>query len=271
MSPIGELMVKHFVRSALPILLLGLFGLHTRAGVILANLRADYDRAASTFRSGQSATIADTLGTGSWNFFARTNSAPGGSQTDLIYSTVTSGVRTANAFAYNGKSQYTLPAVSNTQLISGSNEGAPASNELAVHPGDGNTGTANFLVFRWTAGAGEAGPVNLKGSIRDLGIVVDGVTFQIYNSAGTSLFGSVTTSGNTSVNFDFNTTATVGSYLDFVVGKNINFYSDQSGLKIEVSSVPEPSGFTLTSLVFLGAIFAVYARKNLTISKLTNN
>lgn len=261
MTAIGQPVLKFFLWSAFSILMTGAIASSCQAGVVLANLRSDYDRAASTFSNGQSATIADTLGTGSWNFYARSNAAPGGSQSSLVYSTTANSVRNANAFVYNGGSSLNLPGISNTQLISGSGEGTPDSTELALHPGDGNTGTANFVVLRWTAGAGEAGQVNLKGGIRDLGVVVDGVTFQIYNSAGTSLFGSVTTSGNTPVNFDINTTIAVGGYVDFVVGKNGNYFSDQSGLSINVTAVPEPSPLALSIFALLLAIVARYARK----------
>ena len=91
-----------------------------------------------------------------------------------------------------------------------------------------------------------AGTVDVSGAIRDLGIVVTGISFQIINQAGTTLFNSVTTSGNTPVNFSFSTTVANGNFIDFVVGSNGNYFSDQSALKIDINStVPEPSAAVL--------------------------
>jgi hypothetical protein len=106
-------------------------------------------------------------------------------------------------------------------------------------------------VVRWTAGIGEAGTVDLSGAIRDFGSNADGVTFQIFNQSGTTLFGPVSTAGGVSpgsqtpVGFDFSTDVATGDFIDFVVSPNATYDGDFSALKITINQVPEPGSLAL--------------------------
>jgi hypothetical protein len=231
-------------RTTALVFLSGSLACGTSYAAVIADLRQDYDTPSSAHTNGQSAAgrLPDTLGSGNWNFLTRSSVALGGAQTEMVYFTSANGVRNANAYADPGGS-FDLPGLSNSQLISGGSEGAPAGDELALHPGD-SSDPQPFLVVRWTSGM--AGTVDVSGAIRDLGILVDGISFQIINQSGTTLFNSVTTSGNTPVDFSFSTTVASGNFIDFVVGRNGNYFSDQSALKIAINStVPEPSAAVL--------------------------
>ena len=218
---------------------------------VIANLRGDYDTPSTAHTDDQTAAgrIPDTLGTGSWTFFARSTMAPGGSQTALVYDTSANIVRTANAYVLPG-ANLSLPAISNTKLIDGALETNPAGDELALHPGRQDL-AQRFLVVRWTAGSNAVGTVDLTGAIRDFGSNADGVTFQIFNQDGTTLFSPVSTSGGqapgsqTPVNFDFSTTVASGGYIDFVVSPGATYDGDHSALKITINHIPEPTSMVL--------------------------
>ncbi len=253
--------MKKLIRDSLIMTALAvctLFATHSANAAVIADLRGDYDTPSSPHTDGQTAAgrISDSVDQGDWTFFARTTAAPGGTETALVYSTSgNGGVRNPNAYVYT-PGGFNLPAISNTQLIVGGTEGAPAADELALHPGGGSP---TFLVTRWTPAAAEVGPISITGAIRDLGIFVDGITFQIFNSAGTSLFGPFTSSGNTPITFNISPTiAAAGNFIDFVVGANGNFNSDQSALKITIwGNVPEPASLSLLAL----AIFPLCTRR----------
>ncbi len=229
----------------------------TGDAALLADLRRDYDTPSTAFVAGQTAAgrIPDTFGTGSWNFFGRSTAAPGGSETALVYSTTVNSVRDADAFVLAGV-YLDLPAVSNSQLILGNGEGDPAADELALHPGNPGFTAQHFLLIRWTAGMGEAGIINFTGAARDLGVMGDGITFSIYNSTGSQLFNTTTTSGGTPIEFDFDSTVAAGQSVDFVIGANGNFNADHSAIKISINSiVPEPGSITLglaAAALFIG-------------------
>ncbi len=223
---------------------------HSAEAAVIAELRQDYDSPSSPHSNGATAAgkIPDTNGGGSWTFFGRSVEAPGGSQTALVYSTTANIVRTANAYVLPGGS-LDLPAISNLKLIDGPFEDAPSANELALHPGNG---AVPFLVIRWTAGAGEAGIINLSGAIRDFGSNADGVTFQIYNQSGISLTGGQlftdqfnNPGSQASLPFDIETSVAAGDFIDFVVGPNTYYDGDHSAISITVTAIPEPSAATL--------------------------
>ena len=252
--------------SALNATITGDLGLPT---TVIAQLRGDYDAHTPVHGvSSQAANIADTQGGGEWSFYSATTQDPtaGGSNlTDLVFDTAASGVRTANAYADPGTQPYTLPAISITQLISGGAEGAPGPNELALHPGEQSM-LRQYMVTRWTAGAGEAGQVLVNGTLQDIGVAVDNVTFAVFDNAGGVLLPSQVV-GTTQFSFSFETTVGVGDDLWFVVGNQGNYYSDQSAMsltirKIDVGpdgDIPEPASALMFALGAAGV--AVWRRR----------
>jgi len=117
---------------------------------IIAQLRPDFDNAAHVNeQSSGDADIADTLGTGTWRFYASITENPtdgGAGLFDLEYTTSAVSNRTANAYIHTAASQALgLPGISSGQLIDSAGQGTPASNEVAVHPGNqSDTTTKEF-------------------------------------------------------------------------------------------------------------------------------
>ena len=229
--------------------------------VVIADVRADYDAHTPQLNEPSSDLISDTQGNGAWDFFASATANPtdaGADLASLIYATTPDSVRAADSYIAAGQF-LGLPGVKNGQLILGVNEGVPDDNELGVHPG--NTGQARtYQVTRWTAGAGEAGEISVVGSIRNFLAGGNGITFEIYVD-GTLAHngGAVNGSG---IPFDFDTTVGVGSVVDFVVGNNVGFGADHSGLAITITqAVPEPSTLALFVLGALGLMATVRRRR----------
>jgi len=200
----------------------------------LARLRDDYDAHTPAHNAPSTGLIADTHGDGAWNFFdsvTENPTDPSAGLTPLVYTTTQPHAVVA-ADSYIDPAQFfVLPAVKNGQLILGANEGTPGLDELALHPGD----TARtYNVTRWTAGASEAGAVNLSGTLRDLGAIGDGVTLSVF-ADGVKLLGSTLVNTNTGIDFDVNVTVAAGSNVDFVVGRNGGFGADHSAMSIEIT------------------------------------
>lgn len=214
------------------------------SAAVIADLRGNYD--ASTRTNGVAANIADTQGSGRWTFDARNTATVGATRTQLIYTTSANDVRTANAYVLPGQT-LNLPGISNSLLITGPLETAPAANQLALHPGQQGS-TLPFLGIRWTPGAAEYGSATITGNFQDIGSNANGVTLLILNQSGTQLFSGASTGNPGSVvNFSFPTTLASGSYLDFIIGNNGIWDGDHSVIGISIDGVPEPSSPLLSA------------------------
>jgi len=200
---------------------------------LIADLRADYDRAAATFVAGQSSDgkITDTIGSGTWNFYSSKTARPETNPTPLVYSTTARRVRNPNAFAQPGNKDggLDLPGVSNAQLIA--DDAPPGSGDLSVHPGMENS-DAPLLIARWTAGVETT--VRIAGHIYDAGSVRDGVTLEIVLNGKTSIWKPQVTSGNSLLTFELNQQVRPGDFIDFVIGPNIIFHADCSNLSVRI-------------------------------------
>ncbi|WP_438481808.1 PEP-CTERM sorting domain-containing protein [Oleiharenicola lentus] len=228
-----------FFRAALVATLLAVIGTpSTRAQTVLADLAGNY---------ASSGTLTDTLGTGTWNYYA-SSAATGGVLTALTYGPV--GGDSAMGYGIPD-SGYSLPAVSSTTLFS---DGAlPASNQLAWHPGADST---EFIVLRWTAGAGAAGPIRLEASVSKMGEPDGVVDFFIFVNGVQSITQIGITQG-TFFAYDFTTDILEGQTVDFVLGSSNGTYAaDETLVSGTISSaIPEPSTYAvLAGLAALGLV-----------------
>jgi hypothetical protein len=203
---------------------------------LIADLRADYDRASTAHVHGETSEgkIRDTQGSGSWNFYDSPTAAAGVSPHPLGYITRRTHFAVVNPNSYCDQQQHLdFPGVSSTILIGPDIHNGPAGpDELSLHPGfHGNP--REHLVARWKAGIDAM--VNVVGHIYDQGAVENGVTFEILLNGQTSIWKSQATSGNTPIRFDFGQAVRPGEFLDFVIGPNGNCGSDQSNLKIVIT------------------------------------
>ena len=218
--------------------------------VPFAQLRADYDAHSPVPGEPSIGLIPDTIGDGAWDFFGSVTENPTDPSAELwpLSYTTTGPHAVVDGNSYVDPDQdFGLPGIKNGQLILGDNEGFPEDDEVAVH--SGNAGRT-YLVTRWTAGESAAGDVKLAGTMRELGVVVDGITFSVFTD-GLRHFGPAYVNTETGVDFDVDVTVGSGSIVDFVVGKNGNFFSDHSALSVDITPtviVPPPPRIVLADL-----------------------
>lgn len=133
------------------------------------------------------------------------------------------------------------------------------ANSTLLHPG----AAGEYAVVQWTAPA--AGDYNLSTLFSPLDVV--GTTTDVHVFSGsTELFGGFVTgvygSSNSQAYSNILTGLNTGDVLSFAVGKNANgnandYYYDSTGLKVNITSVPEPGVMTmLTGLMSAGTLFS---------------
>jgi hypothetical protein len=222
------------------------FQIHSRP---VASLRTDLD-AAVEGTDRHAAAFADASGKGSWALYSgpaepladRAALRPlGYNAADTIHGVVLPG----SWVDFGATSPFKLPGVSTGPLVGGAGEGAPGPDEVAVHPGNPATDPAHSrLVVRWTAGASDW--YDLTGSIRDLGLIGDGVTL----SASWMLGGVPTTERLGLVKrdvqaFQYRLFVAKGGIVDLLVGAHGDFYGDHAALTLVVSKAKNFSPFVL--------------------------
>ncbi len=172
---------------------------------ILADIRADYQTAAAgqtTAAFGGGAGLPDTAGAGNWNYYWQNKDDD--SLTALPY-----GGNPSFPNAYGGLGHRANGGWANVshQALFGD---VPAATELGWHPGGNGTynndpGHEGPALIRWTAGASEAGTVNITGSVRlgsaTFAIKLDGV--ELYSSAASGSFALNNVSVSGGGNLDF--------------------------------------------------------------------
>jgi len=215
----------------------------------IARLRANYD--AHTPVSGETSIgkIADTHGSGSWNFYRA--GTVGGALTPQNYGSC--GLNPAvNGYRDQTHSgNYYLAAIANQDVVG--NEGTISANQLSTHPGPSDL---SYLVARWTAGVDSAGTFNFLGSHADVGAAGgNGTTFEILHN-GATVFGSTVVTNTIPAPFNLDLAITAGDTVDFYIGNNGSYGGDHSGLEVTITGepVPEPSGFLLATVGLLGML-----------------
>jgi hypothetical protein len=219
-----------------------------QAQVTLADIRGDYGTTGVP--------LPDTFGTGTWNYFASTTQNPAsGTLTQLIYSADVFGDDSKIGYAHptNRDAGFALPAIASTRIFS---DGAtPGGTQLAWHAGD-----FLYTVIRWTAGTGEAGPIQITGALSRVGEPILGTAdFSIYVN-GVQAFDLATTVSGNSYGFDFASTIVTSQSVDFVVGRGASFGGNEALISGTISSIPEPTSYAaLAGLTMLG--FVLWRRR----------
>lgn len=170
--------------------------------VLVADARADWQDGTAylgtTADHGGGAGLPDTSGQGHWNYYFQNQAT-----SNLTY--LKFGKNGSWPDAYGGEGNTANGGwsnVSDTTLWGG----APAAGELTWHPGGTDSNPAGPTIIRWTAGAAQAGTVNISGYVRlgsaNFKIKVDGVDrfHSVTNGTNFNLT-DVVVAGGTNVDF----------------------------------------------------------------------
>ena len=226
---------SHFVRS-----------MPKRNGPVWAQLRPDYDRHIACQGESGEACMPDSFGAGAWGFFSSHTENPAAADAELqalTYATTANHYRNAGSYVALGQ-LWDLPGVKNAQLIAdspevirrGETEDAPPTDSIAMHPGYEKE-RRQYLVVRWKPGKSEEGAIHISGVVRDIGIVGNGITFSIYVD-GVERYPSRVVALWGGPRFDVRADVKPGSHVDFVVGNNGDWCSDQSSLAVTIVKQP---------------------------------
>ena len=151
-------------------------------------------------------------------------------------------MRLANSFVSSGQ-DLDLPGIGlgiDSQIISGSSEGAADATSLAVHPG--HKDSANTLLeVRFSP----TGPVQFSGAVTELGVHCGGVDVWVY--AGPSLVAS-TTALNTDAAWSFASSVATSGVIRVFVGPGSDWSCDHSQISLTVSPSPQYIFTTKASL-----------------------
>ena len=234
------------LRGAIGIVLFCSFAGSPARAEVLADLRGDFPSAASSgqttasFNSAEG--VSDQFGTGRWNYFSSSTATP--ALSGLPY--LTFGNVGQGAEGFGGDGSFSTGVIGNEQIFN--DGGTIESDELAMHP---SNGSPEWVVARWTAGAGQAGPISIDGTFRRPG-PSGAVDFVIYVD-GVSKFTTSITSGSVPISFE--SSIAEGQHVDFVLGNGGGaFNGDESRLAITITSVP-----TTSSMVTIADVAADYS------------
>jgi hypothetical protein len=238
-----------------------------RADTIYAQLRTNYDSVTpatgdSTQTTAHPDGITDTLGSGAWNFyvssFASDTTYASATNTLLTWKTVPSAYGNGNK-GYGGTDDYNLPAMCTGALFS---DGVvPASNELAVHPGN------NALLIKWTAGAAEAtNGLAVSGTFqRDVaktGSTFDGEYVYVYVAGALKQTLFVPSSDVTQYSLSLtDLTIAAGQSVEVFLQRNADFSADEARISMTISAVPEPSTLALLAGGLVGLIAYAWRKR----------
>ena len=169
--------------------------------VTLADARVNFDN--GTNPGDPASGMVDTFGTGTWSYL-------------LAPSTVLTWRLGATTWGYGHADGNDAQITGFTGLL---------GNEVYFHPG-----STTDTIARWTVGAGEAGQIDITGSIRKCDDVSgDGVNFYIKINGGSPIYSQyVLGSDQTGYTFNLTRTVSVGDTVDFVLNRNGAYIHDSS-------------------------------------------
>jgi len=207
--------------------------------VLIADARSDWQDGAAylgtTADFGGGAGLPDTSGQGHWNYYFQNQAT-----NNLTYLKFGKNASWPDAYGGEGNpSNNGWSNVSDTELWGG----APAAGELTWHPGGTDSNPAGPTVLRWTAGAAQAGSVNISGYVR-----LGSATFKI-KIDGIDQFNSVT-NGTTFNLMDMVVAA--GSNVDFILygGPGGASFIKAQVFQVATGSVPPlaPTGLSASGI-----------------------
>ena len=243
----------------------------------IADAAGDYVTAA-----GGPTSVLTTFPPG-WSYLT-SSTLPGGAGTDITLTAGSVGNTGEQGFNLSG-ALLNVSAVTGTNsnggdyeiLGNGQANNAVVGTDLLLHPAQ-NTAVGNFVIARYTVSAADivdqvSGSGTIAGSFRNLvtggGAANESITADVFIN-NTSLF-SVTGGLNgdfgtedilTQADGTFNLsglTFAAGDTIDFIVGANGDFDSDETALnaliQLERAAVPEPSSIALVGLSCIGLVF----------------
>ncbi len=218
------------------------------AGTLIADLEANFQPSSTvgntTANFGGGAGLPDNTGSGHWNYYSLTPtiSPDVGTTTYLTWASPAENGGT-NAYVDTNNlvfGAFPLPAVGNSKLFV---DGAtPGADQLAWHPNDPQEAD-----LRWTAGAGETGEIEIKGSVDKTGEPSGSDTFYLYVNGVQK--DTVTISSGTS-SFDVFAPIAAGQSVDFLNATS-GIGGNEEKIQAQIFAVPEPSA--LVALCGIGA------------------
>ena len=215
---------------------------------MIADLEANFQPSSTvgntTANFGGGAGLPDNTGSGHWNYYSLTPtiSPDVGTTTYLTWASPAENGGT-NAYVDTNNlvfGAFPLPAVGNSKLFV---DGAtPGADQLAWHPNDPQEAD-----LRWTAGAGETGEIEIKGSVDKTGEPSGSDTFYLYVNGVQK--DTVTISSGTS-SFDVFAPIAAGQSVDFLNATG-GIGGNEEKIQAQIFAVPEPSA--LVALCGIGA------------------
>lgn len=221
------------------------FAQGAQGGMVLADGRADYVGGSTNGDTSAIINPTDTFGTGRWDYMGAADPV-NGPFSPLEWDSGLNLYERPGANHSDGV--FAIPLIGDDKFASADE---PADDELLMHPSLDSIGY-KCAVLRWTAGAGEAGLVEISGNVRKLdsgGSGSNGVDFHIYLN-GVPIYAEwIASSDKVGESFCIEATIAVGSTVDFAVGPhetNVNY--DSTGVKTMVTLLPEPGTVLLLGL-----------------------
>ena len=199
---------------------------HSKPAETIAQIRDDYDAHTPVATESSIGKIADTHGTGAWDFYG--SETIGGDLTPLTYEPGGLVGGSHDGYSLVGQNRG-FPGITPNGFWGP----APPADGLALHPGE-HSHAIDYLVVRWTAGVG--GTFNIAGAQTVENGGNNGTTLDILHNGG-SEFTTIVSGGATEA-FDLDLTIVAGDTVDFIIGNNANWDRDRSSLSATITGTP---------------------------------